>query len=191
MSESNNEELLTLFQIGSELGVSAAKANKYFKTFQGFIPFQKSGRSNLFTLEALRRLKFIHKLASQKKSSEQILDKLCKKYPDCEAAMEAMQSASEEKSEPARKNSKGSGKAKAVSKGAKSKKSSKKGKKPLLERVDDLEALADQLREINRNLAKLDKISEEFKELKSLRKEFAQLDSLKAEVARLKKLIEG
>ena len=60
-------ELITVMQVGTELGVSASTVGKLIKQYPRWVTSTKQGRSVLYTYDALKRLKLIRKLQEQKK----------------------------------------------------------------------------------------------------------------------------
>ena len=73
-------ELLSIMQVGTELGVSASSVSKIVKQYPEWVQPIKQGRSILYSSDALRRLKLIRRLQEQKKTREQIEKALHKKF---------------------------------------------------------------------------------------------------------------
>lgn len=80
-------ELLSIMQVGTELGVSASSVSKLAKQYPGWVQPIKQGRSTLYTSDALKRMKLIRRLQEQKKSKEQIEKALGKKYEPLDLAV--------------------------------------------------------------------------------------------------------
>lgn len=78
-------ELLTVMQVGTELGVSASSVGKLVKEYPGWVQATRKGRSIFYTDEALKRLKLIRKLQEQKKTKEYIEKMLAKKFEPVES----------------------------------------------------------------------------------------------------------
>lgn len=71
---------LNVYQVGSELGMSTNTVLRYIKDYYPYIPYSKDGRSYRFTTESFPVIRFIQKHLIKKKTHEQIMVLLEKKF---------------------------------------------------------------------------------------------------------------
>lgn len=71
-----SQDLLTIYQIATELDLSVPKTRKILKEYAAYIPFKKEGRSVSYPLDGLKIIKKINKLIIKYKSADKILEVL-------------------------------------------------------------------------------------------------------------------
>ena len=161
---SEDIELLTVMQVGTELGVSASTVGKLIKQFSGWVESTKQGRSVLYTDDTLKRLKLIRKLQEQKKSPQQIVTALSKKFDPI-----VLETKSESKFD-----------TKPVVK-----KSRTKAAAGLVKQVDQLKTTVMKLD------AKVAELSKELASIKKTKTGTSKIEKFEAELRRLSKILEG
>lgn len=157
-------ELLSIMQVGTELGVSASSVSKIVKQYPEWVQPIKRGRSILYSFDALRRLKVIRRLQEQKKTSEQIEKALYKKFEplDLVVNLKAPSKSSNQTSTIASKPANG-----------------------LIKQVKRLEARINKLEE------KISVLSKQLATHKKLNSEQLKLAKIEQELNRLAKILEG
>ena len=136
MSESaKDEELLNSYQVGSETGITSQTVLKYARRFESYVPQKREGRSLVFPLDALKRIRLIRKMLESGKTMDEVELRLQKRFPD-----EAPKTPSAVKSEPKAGPKTGPAKSKAKATTNKS--------LPLLQRVAILEKQMSQIQEV-------------------------------------------
>ena len=73
--------ILNVYQVGSELGLSANTVLRYIKDYFPYIPYAKEGRAYRFTTDSFPAFRYIQKQLLKKKTREQIMANLLKKFP--------------------------------------------------------------------------------------------------------------
>ena len=157
-------ELITVMQVGTELGVSASTVGKLIKQYPRWVTSTKQGRSVLYTYDALKRLKLIRKLQEQKKSPQQIENALSKKFDPLSPEIHA-----EGKSE-----------TKHVERKIKSKSAA-----GLIKQVVQLKATVQKLE------ARVAELAKELTALKKSKSGLTQIEKFESELKRINKILEG
>ena len=157
-------ELLTVMQVGTELGVSASTVGKLIKQFPSWVESTKQGRSVFYTDDVLKRLKLIRKLQEQKKSQQQIENALSKKFDPI-----ALETNLESKSD-----------TKPVTKKSRTKTSA-----GLVKQVDQLKTMVMKLD------AKVVALSKELASIKKIKSGPSKIEKFEAELKRISKILEG
>jgi DNA-binding transcriptional MerR regulator len=142
-SEETEEEFMNSYQVGSETGLTSQTILKYARRFEPYVPQKREGRSLVFPLEALKRIRLIRKMLESGKTMDEVELRLQKRFPDQAPAVLPV-----EKTEPKTNSSKSRLKA-----------PSSKGL-PLLQRVSILE----------KQIAQIQEVQELKKEVQRLRK---------------------
>ena len=161
---SEDIELLTVMQVGTELGVSASTVGKLIKQYPSWVESTKQGRSVFYTNDVLKRLKLIRKLQEQKKSPQQIENALSKKFEPIE--LEARLQNCPEKKPVTRK-------------------SKSKAAAGLVKQVDELKARVIKLDN------KVVELSKELATLKKSKSGLSKVEKFEAELKRISKILEG
>ena len=157
-------ELITVMQVGTELGVSASTVGKLIKQYPRWVTSTKQGRSVLYTYDSLKRLKLIRKLQEQKKSPQQIENALSKKFDPLSPETHA-------EGKPETKN---------VERKIKS-----KSPAGLIKQVVQLKATVQKLE------ARVAELAKELTALKKSKSGLAQIEKFESELKRINKILEG
>ena len=157
-------ELLTVMQVGTELGVSASTVGKLIKQYPRWVTASKRGRSVFYTNDALKRLKLIRKLQEQKKSDQQIESALSKKFEPISNENNLLLQTESKHSERKIKSKSGTG---------------------LIKQVNQLKAMVKKLD------ARVTELSKELNALKKSQSGQTQIDKLESELKRISKILEG
>ena len=157
-------ELLTVMQVGTELGVSASTVGKLIKQFPSWVESTKQGRSVFYTDDVLKRLKLIRKLQEQKKSQQQIENALSKKFDPIVPETKLESNCDKKPIE---------------------RKSRTKGSSGLVKQVDQLKATVMKLD------AKVAEISKELASIKKAKSGGSKVEKFEAELKRISKILEG
>ena len=161
---SGDIELLTVMQVGTELGVSASTVGKLIKQYPNWVESTKQGRSVLYTNDALKRLKLIRKLQEQKKSPQQIENALSKKFEPIEQE---------------------AGLENCLEKKPVSRKSKSKAAAGLVKQVDELKATVMKLDK------KVTELSKELATIKKSKSGLSKVEKFEVELKRISKILEG
>ncbi len=157
-------DLLTVMQVGTELGVSASTVGKLIKQYPSWVESTKQGRNVLYTNDVLKRLKLIRKLQEQKKSTQQIENALSKKFEPLQLELK-LETESEKK--------------------LVERKSKAKGTSGLVKQVDQLKAAVLKLD------AKILELTKELAAVKKSKSGLSKVDKFEAELKRISKILEG